>query len=256
MATAIFDVNPEVGALFEPWNSTKNHNLEPWTNFTDITNSAKQRYGLDYSDKKILLIKETAAHIGSLDWSAKTIENFKKNGIDVRVVWLMRDLNHTYLSRVMAAREWWGHEQMKVEQQTFRDFVKFALAGFDAIKSIAEENKTLFLSYEYLVKNLSDSLDIAMKFIGTQRHEFQLEYEKHFKKHKAAGDVNVSNNPKQPDYKMVTDRDMEWNIVKDELLKSLAGEEYNKYFHVGAIVQRLRSLGPMSNATFYDSVGW
>jgi hypothetical protein len=256
LTTAILDVNPDVGALFEPWNVSKNHSLEPWSGFSDIVNSAKKRHQIDYSDKKILLLKETSAKNGALEWAEKSILNLKNNGIDVRVIWLLRDLNHSYLSRVKAAREWWGHEQMEVNQNTFRDYAKFAQVGFNSLKEIAKDNKTLFLSYEYLLKDLPGSLDITMKFMGTQRHEMQLEYEKHFENTKAAGDRNVQNNPKKPDYDVVTDRDLEWNKVKDELLRSLGKEEYKKYFHNASIVQRLRSVGPVNKVKFYELIGW
>jgi len=245
MTTAMFDVHPDIAAWFEPWNARKKQFPEPFKSIDDYINQYKNLPKKRLENKKILMFKETSTHIEAIDWSEKSIENIKKFNPDVniKIIWLIRDINHVYLSRVHTARKHWGHPEMKIDTDSFKKYIDFAYKGFKEIEKVVNKYNSCLLSYEKLVTNPRDTMQKVMEFLGLELHPNQLEYYKHFKVHKSAGDPEVSSSPKPIDPKKIEARDKEWSEYKDMFLNALDDNQRQKYNYMQKIVVDIRNLG-------------
>jgi len=245
MATAMFDVHPDIAAWFEPWHARQKQVPQPYQSVEDFVKQYKEQFNTELSDKKNLMLKETSTHIEAINWSEESIENIKKSNpdIDVKVIWLIRDINHAYLSRVHTARKHWGHPDMKIDTDSFKEFVNFAYKGFKEIENVVGKYNSCMLSYEKLVTNPKETMQKVMEFLGLELHPNQLEYYKHFKIHKSAGDPEVSSSPKPIDPKKIEARDKEWSEYKDVFLNALDDNQRQKYNYMQKIVVDVRNLG-------------
>lgn len=243
LTSAIFEVHPKIGTIFEPWNTTKNETLEPWESEKDILSFSKHRYGVNYSDMEALFFKETSTSPNAISWTQESLLNLQKLGHDIKIIWIIRDINHAYLSRVHTAREWWGHPDMKIETESFKNFNKFAFNSFLSILEMSKKFDSCIISYEKLVSNTQRTLSDLMSFIGIDLHSNQLEYHKYFNKHKSAGDPEVTNNPKPISINKITQKDSEWNEYKDVFLKALNENELEIYNKMMKIVHHCRKVG-------------
>jgi hypothetical protein len=243
MATAMFDVHPDIVAWFEPWHASPNRSLKPLISLKDFIIKYKEIFNIDVTSKKILMFKETTDHQGE-NWIKESINNIVKNdNINVKIIWLIRDINHAYLSRVHTARKYWGHPEMKIDTDSFKEFINFAYKGFKAIEEICSQYDSCMLSYENLVLNTENTLKEVMNFIGIEMHPNQLEYYKHFKTHKSAGDPEVTHNPKPVNPEKIIKRDNEWLKYKDVFINSLNEDQLKKYNEMMDIINNVRQKG-------------
>ena len=194
--------------------------------------------------ERLLLIKETTAHMSAIKWVESSLENIKVNdNATTKLIWIVRDINHSYLSRVHTARKYWGHPKMKIDSDSFKEYIDFANQGFESIEKLAKNHDSCMISYEKLVTDTEETLRNLMDFIGIDLHPNQLEYHRHFKKHKSAGDPEVSSNPKPVTVDKVVNKDKEWEEYKDTFLKSLTQAEMEKYKKLEGVVNDIRSRG-------------
>ncbi len=255
MTAAVFDVHPNVYCVFEPWNASKNHSLQPWTSCDDYINHVRKSHNVDCSSSPILFCKETTAHDGSIRWLKATIDNLKQEGIEVKLIWLIRDINHAYLSRVRAAREWWGHKDMQVEKKTFLNYIDFAFTGIRQIWDVLDPKDSIVVSYEYMLKNFAETIEYSMNFLGEALHPNQLEYHLHFNRQRAAGDLNVSKHPHAPTYETVEKKDKEWS-EEMSIIEQLSGTLKLKYDFMCGLVETARQKGMFPCSELEDQVKW
>jgi len=247
MATAMFDVHPEIAAWFEPWNVRQDSDPKPYNSISDFILQYKEVFQINIENKKALMFKETTAHAPALKWTEDSVENIKieNPNVEVKVIWLVRDINHAYLSRVHTARKHWGHPDMKIDTETFRSFVDFAYFGFQQIENLTKKNDSCILSYEKLVSDPKETMEKVMNFVGMEPHPNQFEYYKHFKTHKSAGDPEVSSSPKPIDPSKIEKRDEEWREHQDIFIESLNEQERKKYEEMMQVVSEIREKGFM-----------
>lgn len=244
LSTAMFDVNPNILAWFEPWNVRQKQLPEALQSVEDFKVQYKKIFNIDISDKQTLMFKETTSNLLAIEWTDQSIKNMiQSDDVDVKVVWLVRDINHAYLSRIHTAREHWGHPNMKIDTGSFKEFVNFAYTGMKSIEDIINKYNSCVLSYERLVTDTEMTLSKVMDFLGIELHSNQLEYHKHFKNHKSAGDPEVTNSPKPINPEKIINKDSEWEEYKDVFLESLNKNEYYKYMYMNEIVKDIRNFG-------------
>ncbi len=246
MATAMFDVHPDISAWFEPWHTRK----EPkaFESVDDFIEQYQNIFGSMINNKNVLMFKETSSNIEAIKWTEKSISNCVKNAdVDVKIIWLLRDIHHAYLSRVHTAREHWGHSDMKIDTKSFKNYIDLAYKGFSAIEEITSEYDSCKLSYEKLVSEPKDTLIDVMNFLGLELHPNQLEYHLHLKRNKSAGDPGVTKNPKPITTNKTQEKDAEWSKYKDVFLNSLDKNEADKYRGMVKIITEIREKGFVNN---------
>jgi len=244
LLTAIFDVHPNITAWFEAWSSRRNKKPPPLKSISDFKKQYKSIFGENISDDNLVMFKETTAHAEAINWSEESIENMVRNDyVDIKFIWLVRDINHTFLSRVHTAKKHWGHQDWEVDKDRFHKFIDFAFYSFKRLEKITSKYDTCLLSYESLVTNIEQTLREVMKFIDLDIHKNQLEYHLHLKNHKSAGDPQVTSSPQPINPKKINDRDEEWRNYREKFLASLSIKQRNKYDYMSDIVKNIRSNG-------------
>jgi len=245
MVTAMFDVHPNIAAWFEPWNARKNKNPQPYQSVEDFILQYKNSFNIDVSNKRGLMFKETTTHLEAIEWSKNSLENIKKSNpeYDIKLIWLVRDINHAYLSKIHTARKHWGHKDMQIDTETFKHFINIAFKGFESIEEVIKSYDSCILSYEKIVTEPKETMQKVMDFIGMKLHPRQLEYYKHFKTNKSAGDPEVSSSPKPIDPEKIYNRDKEWKQYESEFVNALNSEEKKKYDYMMNIVNKVRQNG-------------
>ncbi len=178
------------------------------------------RFGLRVNrTSTCFVIKETSVDFKGLHWLQRFLRHNAKD-YRVRVVWPLRSYRHTYLSFVEGAREWWGHEDMQVDVESYDKWVQRADKATGLIHSIYQEFQGAVFSYESLSADLPSVLPLLMDALGLSFNERQLDYRKHMAQDQVRGDRGVAENPRPVSDSSTQARETEWLVVESQLAQS------------------------------------
>ena len=118
LTAAIFDVHPDIASWFEPWHARQNLDPQPLVSVADFHEQYKSIFGIDVTSQSHLLLKETASNLNAIEWLSKTLDSISKNDdVEIKVIWLLRNINHAYLSRIDGAKKWCGQKDAEVNEE-------------------------------------------------------------------------------------------------------------------------------------------
>ncbi|MDD2781550.1 DUF1796 family putative cysteine peptidase [Sulfuricurvum sp.] len=242
MTAAVLDVHPSCNVWFEPWNTRRETKPEPLKSISEFVDQYYNIFGLDVRDLSHLVLKETTSDHYCIEWISKCVENMKQvDDVEVRIIWIVRELNHAYLSRIDGARKWWGHHDLKVGKESYQHYIDFAYTGIRQIEEFVSRysDKTLLLSYEAFLQNFERTLSEIMVFLDMQVDDRQKEYHKHFKKSKAAGDQGVVQNPEAPTYAKVLKQAEKWK-KHSHLISEITWDGFQKMQSIERFVHNVQ----------------
>lgn len=251
LTAAMLDVHDDVVSWFEPWHAREKIEPRPLNSIEDYAKQYKEIFGIDVTDSEYYVLKETCSKLEAIKWIESSLENIAKNDeVNIKIIWLVRNINHVYLSRIEGARKWWGNPQAKVDEQTYQQFIRFAFEGFISLCALIEKYDSILLSYEYMLQNIDVTLVRVMEFLGAAVDPKQFEYHKHFETKKSAGDLGVSRNPRPPTFDTVTKKNAEWEKYS-YLIDTLNVNLIEKYSYMNDIVNMVKQHGVLSNKDFF-----
>ena len=204
VVTAALSVHSDVFAIYEPWNGNKNRLNDdekmPFDDFMD-------HFYKPASPKSALLVKETATYINYIYRIADLLDT-APDTVDSRLIVIVRNPFHVFLSEVQARREWWGVEDLTVDKATFSLWAGRMLESCRVIARIAARRDSLLLSYDAFCRE-AGAVERLTRMLGIRPDEKQASFEKHLDRSLVRGDMRVSQDPRPISPRSIDYRDQE-----------------------------------------------
>lgn len=234
VATAVLDVHSDVMGFYEPWNDARERvdAREPVT-----LGDFMARYVPGPHAERTLLVKETTTNPAYIDRVADLLRTAE--GVERRLVVILRNPLHVFLSEMQARQRWWGSPDLRIGADTFAAWAQRTIDGLRQLARTAREFDGLFLSYEKLTADPEMGVVALTRALGLRPQPAQLAFERHFDRSKVRGDNNVVHAPKPLSTDSVAQRGREL----DEVLPLIRGAEgFERIRELGALFAGLPLL--------------
>jgi len=193
----------------------------------EFSKDYSKTYNIDSSRFRVFAFKETANNIQAIQWVRNVLHNVSPAN-KIRVLWMVRDVRHVYLSRVEGARKWWGNPGAKPNRSGYENWIRQAFLGVKEIITICSLYETYVLSYEKFAAHSREIIPQLMDSLNLSDEKEQYDYHLHLKKHKPMGDPNVAKNPQRPTREFIDKRKDEWeefSLLLGSLPKKIQAKE-------------------------------
>lgn len=237
MLASIFSVHPEINGVYEPWNARKNYLVDNVgiTNFYNV-------FSDDFvENKKVLFVKETSTKPIYVQRMKRLLDS--ANEICSRkVIVLLRNPFHIYLSEIEARVKWWGNPDASISVETFDAWALRSIRSMFRMLLLAEQYNGLLVSYEYVVNNPTECIGELMEYIELPVNQRQFNFQDFMNVGKVRGDPKMSGSPTKVDADRSLARDAEYKKIKE----SVSGSRYfNDICLVCDYVEKLAAAGPV-----------
>ena len=219
LLTALLDAHPRICLFYEPWNSSDPRPTVP-ADVEEFRASMLQRYGLRVREPAhITGFKETSIEPGSIAWAARVADSIARS-CRVHAVWIQRDPIHCVLSKLEAARKWWGWPEAHLTRDSLIDELRQLSPRFRELRQLVLEHRGLIVSYEALVADPAAVLSQLLGAFGERFEPAQLDYYRAGRQPKVMGDVEVATRPAPVSVEPARARDAE-AAAHRELIESV-----------------------------------
>ena len=234
LTTSLLSGNCNASAWFLPYATRKNVGIEPFTDFNSIKNAYAEAFPDEKSIKNTLFISETTADENSVDFIVESLNNLKKEGVEAHILWLTRNLHHTYISQMETAFTYWGAEEPSYSEESYQSYIDFTKRSYLQIVEIADHFDTALCSYEKFLQDPIASVHAIYNWFDINDHNVSDDLK--FENRHVAGDPSFSPEAILNDRSNI--REAKWQEMQD-LDNSL--EPLSKLF-VEAMQERLEAL--------------
>ena len=150
--------NHNATTWFLPYGTRKQLGIVPFQDFASIKKAYAEAFPEAEALKNTLFISESTADEESIDFIVKSLKNLEKNGVEVHILWLTRNIHHTYISQMETAFKYWGAEQLLYDENTYQSYVDFVKRGYFQITEVASGFDTSMIAYEKLIEEPFESI--------------------------------------------------------------------------------------------------
>jgi hypothetical protein len=190
LVTASLSVHSQVATLYEPWNANQARiDVSSSLTFNDFLAAFAART----APRPVLLVKETATDLRYLNHVDGLLTGVPPP-IGSHLVITLRNPFHIFLSEVQARREWWGEQELEVDQETFSRWATRMLESCRLLAAMARRHDAILLSYEAFCRNPA-ILQRLTGMVGLAFEQPQGEFEKHVNRAIVRGDNRVAKEP-------------------------------------------------------------
>ena len=209
LLASLLHAYPEIELRFEPW-----HSKQPRPPvFTDI-NWFDSFYSGIYGEKspksKFGGFKETFGGRDAITWTSQVLENIQKNsGMPVKIIVIIRDIVHVYLSNIRGHQKYWTQDSTEYVASA-DDFLNYSLPenifSLQTLIELQQKYDGVFVSYKRLIENPESIIGDLVVSLGIKYEPKLLEYYKYINMQHIMGDKGVAENPKTPSIDYYTQR--------------------------------------------------
>ena len=194
LLTALLDAHPRICLFYEPWNSSSPRPAVP-SDVEEFRTAMLGRFGLRVREPvHVTGFKETSIEPGSIGWAASVADSIARS-CRVHVIWIHRDPIHCVLSKLEAARKWWGWPNAHLTRDTLIDELRQLTPRFQELHELASKHGGVVVPYESLVQDPAAVLSQLLGAIGEHFLPAQLDYYRAGPQPKVMGDVEVAERP-------------------------------------------------------------
>ena len=158
LITSLLAGNSTSSAWFLPYGTRKDFGIKPFTDFESIQLAYKETFPKVETMENTLFISESTADKGNIDFIAESLKNLKKNGVETHILWLTRDIHHTYISQIDTAYKYWGADKLLYDENSYKTYVDFAKNSYLQLTEVAKEFDTSLVSYDRLMKDPAECI--------------------------------------------------------------------------------------------------
>lgn len=214
---AIFDAHDDTCVCFEPWNRKKDSPPSPRLSPEELT----AHYALNTNNSRTLVIKETSISPKALEWVQDFIE-YNQTACEIKIVWTLRSYRHTYLSLIEKGKDWWGHENMEVNEGTYGRWVERASKSTIQLIKMYLKSPGIIYSYEALIENPKEVILGIMTASDLQYSEKLVNYHLHASQKNLRGDRNLQKKLSAISKDHISAREDQWEKHKKNIEKTPA----------------------------------
>ena len=234
LLTALLGSNSQTSAWFLPYSTRKNLGIELFTDYKSIESQYKKAFPESISLNDTIVISESTADTESIEFIINSFKNLSENGVKTKFIWLIRDINHCYLSQNEAAHKYWGDTSDPLTEESYLQYLRFARDGYKQLVQLMSGKEHIIVSYHNLISEPELITQKLMNFFNLTLEQRQFSYE-NFSQLKVAGDPGFFNH-KDINVESEKRRSSFWGRQKknyaggdDKLI--LFMKEYNKLVH-------------------------
>jgi len=166
LTASLLGGNCNASTWFLPYGTRKELGIEPFTDFTSIRKAYAETFPEEKILKNTLFISESTADEKNIDFIVESLKNLENSGVEVHILWLTRDIHHTYVSQMETAFQYWGAEELTYDKNTYKTYVDFAKHGYLKITDIASDFNTSLIAYEKLAEEPFETIQAIFRWLG------------------------------------------------------------------------------------------
>jgi len=188
LLTAILGAQEETTSWFLPYSTRKDYGLTVFESELDF----KQKFHEVFPNQTMhetIVLSESSGEAEALKFLRESLLNFEREGIEVQLIWNMRNLKAGYLSQIEAAYKYWDGDQKNPSLDSLEKYLNFSRDSFRNIFEYFYHFKPTIVAYERLI---SDPLSLLKNILEDDRSVFIPEMEQMLKLN-FAGDPGFEN---------------------------------------------------------------
>ena len=237
IVTAALSVHSDVLAIFEPWNA----NARRVDSAASMTfDEFVATFVPPRKPGSVLVVKETATYLHYVDRVDELLDTAPAR-LTRRLVMILRNPFHVFLSEVQARREWWGAEDLAIDAETFSRWAQRMLHSCRRLADLAVKHDGLLLSYDAFSR-FPEGVNALTRMIGLEHEPAQDAFEQHLDRSAVRGDLRVSTAPQPISSRSIDHRDEELAGTIDLFAHA------DEYAAIERLAQAFASLPSLSRA--------
>ena len=191
--TAILGAHSQTDAWFLPYSTRKDLGIVPFTDYHSIESQYKEIFPDSENIKGTIVISESTSNIKNIKFIMESFKNLSENGVETQVIWLVRDVNHSYLSHNEASHKYWGDESTPLTEESYLNYIKFAKDGYNQILQLLAHQDNMIISYNNIISQPEIVIPKVMNYIDLISEKNQLNFE-------CFSDLNIAGDPGFSEY--------------------------------------------------------
>lgn len=217
MFSAVLDAHPDVVSIYEPWNANK-----------ALIAAGKKVVSLESllaegrahnPAARVLAIKETGAdHVYADNLAAVLQEASGK--MKRRLIVLLRDPLHCFLSEVEGRQKWWGEASLEMTHVLFTNWARRSTRSLRQFMQLAWRTNGAFVFYEACVLKPVPTFTAVMRELGLAFTDEQLLITRNSNLSRIRGDMSLSENARDVEDASIGKRNAELDGRREMLAGS------------------------------------
>ena len=168
LAGALGSLVPDVDVWFLPHATRKNEGIWPFTDFESLKAAYRKAFPKKEANADTFILSESTSDIKNIEFMFKSLSQLRQNGVNVKVLWLIRNLNHNYLSQVEAAHKYWGAPEPDYSPESYNSYLDFARQSYFSIAEHIADFEHRIVSYSSMVTNPKKFIECLSVFAGKE----------------------------------------------------------------------------------------
>jgi len=123
--TATLANNSHSSSWFLPYETRKDLTPIPFTDFASIRNQYNKAYPNEDRLKDTIIISEFISGSKNIEFIEESFKNLEKQGVKTKIIWLLRDVNYTYLSQNDTLLECIGKTVAPLNKDSYIEYIEF-----------------------------------------------------------------------------------------------------------------------------------
>ena len=167
LTTALTGLVENTGVWLLPYATRKGEGIKPFQDYADLEKSFMHLFPGERISYENMVISESTASTENMPFMFESLQNLQKNGVDVKVIWVVRNINHTFLSQMEAAHKYWGAETNDFSEADYKTYIDFAVKSFSQIVQTISEFEHSIMAYENIVSDPRSFLETVASMLGS-----------------------------------------------------------------------------------------
>ncbi|MCX7380359.1 MAG: DUF6473 family protein [Alphaproteobacteria bacterium] len=240
MFSAVLDAHPDICTVYEPWNANK-----------AAIRSGKLDITFEYLTSEMektkpgattLVVKETAA-----DQAYPTLLGNMLASVGPRqsrrMIVLLRDPLHCFLSEIEGRRRWWGEASLMMSSKLFTNWATRTTRSLRQLFELTRRFDGMFVFYDACVARPVETFGSVMQDIGLNFAAEQLNITRSSDLTRIRGDMSLSENARDVEDSSIEKRNLEL-VTYHELLQD--SELYRPMQAISAFFRTWTAVGTIS----------
>ncbi len=153
-------------AWFSPFSIPANQNISTFSNISQCIKFYEDNVEPINKDDYHMVISSSSADLEQLKMLFSSLKNFKEEGVQINIIWVVRDLRFTFSSLEDAKYKFWGAEKPDYTLQKLEEYIDFFEIGYTKIIENLFRLDGFLLSYASLIDKPLQTLNKVVSQIN------------------------------------------------------------------------------------------
>jgi len=172
MMTALLGGNCDATTWFLPYSTRPQDSKEPFKDFASLKKAYSETFPNEDPMKNTVVISESTADHNNIELIIQSLSNLEEKGVQTRIIWMVRDIHHTYVSQMETAFKYWGGTEPVYNKETYSGYVDFVKNSYLKLVESVYAFDTALVEYESFLKSPEANLKSIYDWIGIKCNPF------------------------------------------------------------------------------------